>query len=128
MTDLEYIFRRICERRGVKFSKIESVAFNTRITFGLANGSALLPVVANVFYYILDLNYYNLNGAGVPGFTLSGVMNANGSAGTGTTFYTSTWPPSGIRNVECDAVLYDLNGHSGGTYCLSGTVLKITYS
>lgn len=116
----------MCQRRGVSLSKIESVAFNVRCNFGLADGTALLPAGANTFYLCRSLSFYQNGLTGVP--RLEALPNAGvGSSGTPTMFISNT--ATGMQalwNVECDNLLYYVNSHSAGSIYIFGEVYKIT--
>ena len=125
MTELEFIFRRICKRRGKTLAHIDSVAFNVLLIFGLANNTPLLPVVANVFYWIEQINWINTNAAGTPELILA-TNSGQGSAG-GLSDVRPLGSSMNWHAIECDSLLYSTTGHTSGHYYGLGTVFKITY-
>lgn len=124
MNDLLYTFQLICQRRGVDLAKVESVAFNVKINFGLATGTELLPAVANVFYYCRSLFVANRSITGVPVL----IFNNTGQGSAGNSEI--VWPTYGIvlSAFECDSLAYDVNTHSAGYGFVYGTVYQITYA
>lgn len=128
MNEIEYTIRKICQRRGVQLVKVESVAFNIVVAFGLANNSYLLPVVANVFYYLDMLTIFTSNGfAGVPKFVLE-PNSGQGSAGDSYITINGASMSWAYRGLECDSMRYQVNTHSVGNANLMATCYKITYS
>ena len=125
MNEIQYAIAMICQRRQVVLTKVESVAFNVSVTFGLADGSYLLPVVANVFYYLRLLNLHNLSVAGAPLLTVGVQPSGVGSGGTFRMPFSGPWPH---RHVELDYMQYNVNTHSAGTYFLYSEVFKVTYA
>lgn len=123
--DYEYVFRKICERRGVVMSKVESVAFNAWITFGFADGTYLLPLGAKFFYYLDKLNVDRYDAVGVPIFRLSPNV---GIGGLVTMPLLSAVLGRSFEAVETNGLLYEVNSHSAGTFVVSGSVFKITYA
>lgn len=126
MTELEYIFRLMCARRDVALSKVESVAFNVRINFGLA-ATYLLPVVANTFYYIKRLNFLYITVApgGTPEFTFT-TNSGQASAGAINIRPFSFNASMPYADIECDSFRWDNLNHTSGDFAIMGTVFKIT--
>jgi hypothetical protein len=128
--DYLFLFNTICARRGKKLWKVESVAFNVRLDFGLADQTELLPVAANVFYYCDGLTFNTSNGmAGIPNLELGG---NSGQGSVGTVIFemlskTTTFNFSKIGAFECDYMKFGQGTYSAGTIRITGTVFKITY-
>lgn len=121
MTDLEFTIRAICKRRGVTLSKIESVAFNCIVSFGLANNTYLVSVVANTFYFFDSLQIYN-NATGAALFLMA-PNSGQGSVGASTVVAGATQQ---YRHIELDSLQYNVGTHSAGSIYLYGTLFKIT--
>ena len=121
MNDLEYTIRKICERRGVTLSKVESLAFNMRVAFGLANGTYLLPVDASAFYFIATLSI-RTDATGKP--VLVVLPSAGPSAGN---LNIECNTPTDMQGIEANSLQYIVTTHSAGAFYLYGTVFKITY-
>ena len=54
--DYEYLFRKICERRLVTLSKVESVVSNWTFQSGDPD-TEILPAAANTFYFVKNLSW-----------------------------------------------------------------------
>lgn len=106
-------------------SKIESVAFNVCINFGLAGGTPLLPAVANTFYYIESLTFHHNNFTGVPQLVIT-TNSGQATGGTIAFFYKPSNNPENVFKWEVDSMTYNVNTHSAGTLYIFGTVFKIT--
>jgi hypothetical protein len=127
--NFEYIFRKICERRGVDYVKSDSVALATRLDFGLANGTGILQGVANTFYYLHKLNVIVIEVQTGAGAQLGMTNLGGGSAGT----LLMTVPmPLGSQiafsGMELESLTYFVNGNTAGKMFMSGTAFKITYA
>lgn len=122
MNELLYKFSLICKRRAAVMTKVESVAFNVVVTFGLATNTYFLPVVANTFYFLehFEIMPFNATGSGFIALTSN---SGQGSAGADTYFTVSA---RGLRGVECDSLRYQVGTHSAGTFYLYGEIYKIT--
>lgn len=127
--NLEYIFRKMCERRAVKLAKVQSVAFSVRVSFGLATGTFLIPAVVNSFCYILD-GFVTPIGAAITGMPMLRLTNyGGGSVGD---LDCSVWnlPHAHYSFPACefDSMAYIVNTHSAGSFAILGTVFRITYT
>lgn len=126
--DYEYLFRKICERRLVTLSKVESVAFNTRVDFGLPNNTVLLAAVANTFYFLSDLSVFtNSTYAGVCNFEMT-PNSGQGSAGNLNIPVAGANASEVYRAFEFNSFTYLVTTHSAGIVYLSGSLFKITYT
>ena len=128
MTELEFIFRAICKRRGVSLANYESVALTTNVTFGLANDTYILPVVANTFYYIEKLNMENTIVA-ITGMAILRVSNIGGAGSAGDVGLVISGAQGALkvyRGLEADSMRYQVSTHTAGGVNLFGTVFKIT--
>lgn len=130
MTDIEYTIRKICERRGVYLRKVESVAMSMRLAFGLPDLTPLLPEVANTFYFVsvMTVNLTSAIGTASPLLRLTNL--GGGSAGNQDYQPMNTANVSGqqwfIGAIECDSMIYVVNGNTSGVINVWGTVFKIT--
>ena len=123
-----YLFNLICQRRLVTLSKVESVAFNVSVAFGLATGTFLVPVVVNTFYYFSSLSLSPFSLTGIPNFVLS-TNSGQGSVGAITLICpTANGSNIAFRNIELDSFQYLVNNHSSGNVFLLGELFKITYT
>lgn len=125
MNELQYIFNAICQRRGVTLQKVESLFFSTQISFGLATGTFLLPVVPNTFYVV------DLNTTGRPSLTgAPSVQVTNSGQGSGGAM--GLVPIQGVTHLypslETDSLQYVVNTFSAGSFYIGGRCFKITYS
>lgn len=133
MNELLYIFNEICNRRAVKFVNAESVAFNVKLMFGLPDLTPILPPIANVFYYARGLCFSVLvaQTGGVPLLRIAS-NSGQGSAGNIDLIMSEILGLVGHRLnmdtiIECDSMLYIVNGNTAGTIIMTGEVFKITY-
>lgn len=124
--DYEYIFRKICERRGVTYLQSESVALSMKLEYGLAEGTELLPTVDGIFYF-LPIWGVNVNQAQSTANIYLGVSNLGGASvggclltTTGAVGQNSVW-----YNTETDFLVYHINGNTGGALTLTGVAFKI---
>ncbi len=127
-SDLLLQMQLICERRGVKFKNIESVAFGSRLSFGLADNTAILPAVINTFYFIPNL-WYQIAATLVTAPPYLEFSNLGiGSAGLpGINFWPlAVGPTYNTQKIETNSIIYRINGNTAGVVFLGGTVLKIT--
>ena len=127
MSNLEFIIRRICDRRAAELVKLESVAFNARITFGLATNTYLLATVANVFYYIDSLMLWNNNSTGFPELVFT-ANSGQGSAGDIDPRTSAGTFPLVYASVETNDLRYRTGTHTAGSFYLTGVVFKVTYA
>lgn len=131
MTDLEFTFTKICRRRNVTMTKVESVAFAMRLGFGLADLTALLPAVANTFYYVQNLNS-SLSVALAGGAPLLRATNLLGGLAGNLDIQCHNVADAigntGLKqtNLECESLTYIVNGNTAGVFCVSAIVFKIT--
>lgn len=126
MTELEYIFHRICDRRGVDLKKVESVALAMRCNFGLANLTALIPAVANTFYWG-SIFQNTIVQQGTAGVLLRFTNYGGGSAGDADYLSgTNITHQINIQDIEFDSMVYVVNGNTSGVITIFGTVFKIT--
>lgn len=124
--DYEYIFRKMCERRGVVYDRSDSVGFNTAIAFGYAGGGPL-PAVAGKFYFIPSLFIFPV---GITGQAQLNILpnSGLGSAGTPVIRFQSTDGGFSLSNIECDSMIYAVQSHSAGTFYLMGACYSISYT
>lgn len=127
--DFEYLFHKICQRRGVTLKEVRSVAFAMRVNFGLATGTALIAAAANTFYYVKKINYAissPITNQPILRFTNYGGGSNGDVDWTVTNGNAATYV--GVEDVECDSITYIVNTFTAGAFTVFGTVLKITYS
>jgi hypothetical protein len=129
MNEFNFIFQKICRRRGFTFQRADLVACATRVDFGLANNTALYAAVANTFYYALTLNCMTHVAQTGNAIQLQITNLGGGSAGnlyldTSLTLRTMV----SYTNVEFDSMLYIVNGNTAGSVVLTGQVFKILYN
>lgn len=126
MNELLYLFNLICKRRGVSLSKVESVACNWRIAFGLGSFD-LLPAIANVFYFLKGLKITNpagFGGTGVAQFTYTN----SGGASAGTLYVAPNSVLVDMGDLETASLTYNVGTHSAGVYGVNcAAVFKVTF-
>ena len=126
--DYEYLFRKICERRLVTLSKVESVAFRVRVDFGLPTNTELLPTVANSFYWVPDLTMITTSTyAGIANFYVD-PNSGQGSVGVVALLISGTNSVFRYKSIETNSFKYVVSSHSAGGVMLIGDVFKITYT
>jgi hypothetical protein len=127
MNDIEYIIRKICERRGVYLEKVEIPIQSTwLLEVGIAL-TDLLPQAAGVFYYIRNFGVFNppgMGGTGLPQFRIS-----NGGGGSaGTVFLTPSGVAVSYGSFETDFLVLNPGTFSAGKYlAVAEAVYKISY-
>ena len=136
MTEIEYIARLICARRTVDLVKIDSVAMAMRVAFGIANLTAIIPAVADAFYYAIGINYSIITPwvTAVPQLRFTDLGGgAGGNIDMGIGFLTASQGSNGAivfaeAGLEFNSALWIVNGNTAGAAALYGTVFKITYA
>lgn len=129
MNEVQYAIDKMSRRRGKPIYAVESVAFNIRVTFGLADGTFILPSLAFGFYYFRRINFLrgNADVTGVAKLTFT-TNSAQASAGNiimqvpaaASTYFD-------LANIEFDSLQYNLGSHSAGDFVVLGELYKITY-
>lgn len=131
MTDLEFMLRKMCQRRNATMTKVESVALSTRIEPAtLADLTALLPALASTFYFIENLQCGITVAITGGNFLLRGTNTGQGSAGNFDLLTNSVVSVAqSYTDLECDSLIYVKNGTTGGSARLwAGKVFKVTFS
>lgn len=127
--DLEKTFVEMVRRRGDnQYTKFESVPMSTLLTFGLAEGFGVLPAEAGAFYFIANLRLETVVAQTIANVRLEGSNYGGGSAGA--VILLTEAAIGGVkeyRDIECDSLLYRINGNTAGSIVATGRVYKITY-
>jgi hypothetical protein len=128
--EVEYAARRMCARRAVSLTSIASAVFGGRYDFGVVDNTDLAPVVANTFYILLGLSYSVSLAQTVAGIRIE--LGSIGAAGASGAIQHQTLMAVGEARQwgmqECSYVRYRVNGNTGGSVNISGTLYQITYS
>jgi hypothetical protein len=125
--DIVFAADRIAARRGDAVVKIESVAMSMVCTFGLADLTALLPAVANTFYIIKSLDIMTVQTQVTANVKLRLTNLAGGSAGNLELLTaTATVSLQSYKFIECESMLYIINGNTAGSIIIVGEVYKVT--
>lgn len=129
MNELLYTLGLICERRGFDLKQVRRMAFSMPVNFGLASGTALLPIVANTFYYLKTLCVHTVT-TQVTAAVLLEITDLGG--GSPATNYIRThmtqYEVQTFHGLETDKLLYVVNGNTAGGLLIEGDVYKITYA